>query len=195
MKIILAILVFILSGCSTTYPTVTEYRIDPSVKIEKHSGISKKYSIKVSPVFLNASLTSNTMRYRIGKYKEYSFSESVWVDYPNRVIANKLVAVLDASGLFNGVYSYKSSKSAELVLEVSLNEFIQSFNEAEDSSTVTLDISYNLIEKKNAKLIGSKNFRKTMKTERVDAQGGVEALNILLAQTLQETIDWLSEKL
>lgn len=195
MKIILTILVFLLSGCSTTYPSITDYRIDPNVKIDKQSSVSKKHSIKVSPIFSNTSLTSNTMRYRIGKYKEYSFSQSAWVDNPNRVIANKLVNVLDASGLFNGVYSYKSSKSAELVLEVSINEFIQSFNETEDSSTVTLDISYNLIERKSAKLIGAKNFTKTMKTDTVDAQGGVEALNILLAETLEETINWLSEKL
>ena len=194
MKIIWIVLVFLLSGCSVTQPTITDYRIDPSVDIKQTQENLKQRSIKIVPLFSNVSLATNTMHYRVGQYKEYSFTQSAWADTPTRAITNKIVNVLEKSGLFDGVYSYKSSKSTELVLEVSINEFIQSFDEAENNSFVTLDISYNLIEKKTTKLLGTKNFTKTMQTKTVDAQGGVEALNTLLAETLEETVVWLSEQ-
>lgn len=193
MKIVLTLFIFLLTGCSVTHPSITDYRIDPNVKIQQSKNVSQKRSIKVAPLFFNVSLSTNSMHYRVGQYKEYTFTQSAWVDNPSRAIANKLVNVLEKSGMFDGVYNYKSSKSAELVLEVSVNEFIQSFNEAENSSNVTLDISYNLIEKKTSKLIGSKNFTKTMQTKTVDAEGGVEALNILLSKTLEDTVVWLGE--
>ncbi|WP_428738014.1 ABC-type transport auxiliary lipoprotein family protein [Sulfurimonas sp.] len=194
MKIILTLIIFLLSGCSVTTPSTTDYRIDPKVTIDDKT-TSTKQSIKIAPLFTNVSLSTNSMRYRVGDYKEYTFTQSAWVDNPNRSIANHLVHALQNSGLFEGVYSYKSSKSADLLLEVSIDEFIQSFNEAEDSSSVTLSISYNLIEKKTSKLLGAKNFTKTMQTKTVDAQGGVEALNTLLSQTLEETTIWLGKSL
>ncbi|MDH4944963.1 ABC-type transport auxiliary lipoprotein family protein [Sulfurimonas sp. C5] len=193
MKTILIVLVFILSGCSVTTPTVTDYRIDPDVTISNKSTNSQKRSIKVMPIFVNTSLATNNMRYRIGEYKEYAFTQSAWSESPNRAIANKLVNILEASNLFHGVYGYKSSKKGDLVLEFSLNEFIQSFNELQNSSSVTLNISYNLIERKTRKLIASKIITKTMQTDSLDAQGGVKALNSILAQTLEETVDWLGE--
>ncbi|WP_304546080.1 ABC-type transport auxiliary lipoprotein family protein [Sulfurimonas microaerophilic] len=193
MKIVLlAIAVFLFSGCSVTYPSVTDYRIDPQVELPVKQNRCKKHSIKVSPIFSNVSLSSTAMRYSVGRYKEYSFTQSAWSDSPSRMIANKLVNVLDDSALFDGVYGYKSSKSGDLVLEMSINEFIQSFNEAGDRSDAKIDISFNLIEKKSGKLIASKNFFKVMKTKTADAEGGVEALNILLGEVLEDTVVWLS---
>lgn len=193
MKIVfLAIAVFLFSGCSVTHPVITDYRIDPNVNFSVTPSGCKKRSIKVSPVFSNVSLSSTTMRYSVRRYKEYSYTESAWADTPNRVIANKLVNVLDNSGLFDGVYGYKSSKHGDLVLEMSINEFIQSFSEAEDSSDAKIDISFNLIERKSGKLISSKRFTKEIKTKTLDAQGGVEALNILLGEVLEDTVVWLS---
>ncbi|QOP41741.1 ABC-type transport auxiliary lipoprotein family protein [Sulfurimonas marina] len=190
--VLLAITVFLLSGCSVTYPSMTDYRIDPEVELPVDQNRCKKHSIKISPVFSNVSLSSTTMRYSVGRYKEYSYTQSAWADTPNRVIANKLVNVLDEAGLFDGVYGYKSSKKGDLVLEMSINEFIQSFNAAEDSSEAKIDISFNLVERKSGKLIASKSFYKVMKTKTADAEGGVEALNILLGKVLEDTVVWLS---
>ncbi|MFT7860365.1 MAG: ABC-type transport auxiliary lipoprotein family protein [Sulfurimonas sp.] len=193
MKIVfLALAIFLLSGCSITHPAMTDYRIDPNVKPPVTTGGCKKHSIKVSPVFANSSLNSTAMRYSVGRYKEYTFTESAWADTPSRLITNKLVNVLNGSGMFEGVYGYKSSNSGDLILEMRINEFIQSFNESENSSDAKIDISFNLIERKSGKLLASKNFVKVMQTKTADAKGGVEALNILLGEVLEDTVLWLS---
>ena len=193
MRKVFVLFIILLSGCSVSAPLITDYRINPNVNIKRTPEISQKQSIKILPIFSNSSLSTNAMHYRVGKYKEYTFTQSAWRESPSKAITNKLVNILEKSELFQGVYGYKSSKNPELILEVSINEFIQSFNEAENQSFVTVDISFNLIEQKRSKFIASKNFTKTMQTKTLDAQGGVEALNELLSQVLEETIVWLEK--
>lgn len=182
-----------IGGCSITTPSVTDYRIDPALTITNNSESAQMRSIKVVPIFVNSSLANTKMRYRVGEYKEYTFTKAAWSQNPNRAITNRLVSALESSGLFHGVYGYKSSKKGDLILEFTLNEFIQSFNESQDSSSVSLSISYNLIERNTEKLIATKKIVKSMKSSSLDAQGGVKALNSILAQTLEETISWLGE--
>lgn len=193
MKSFLIVFVFLLGGCSVTAPNVTDYRIDPKVSITTNVQKTKSYSLKVVPVFSSATLTTNMMHYRVGNYKEYTFTESAWSDTPNRAIVNKLVDVLDASGLFEGVYSYKSSKRTDMMLEVRLDDFIQFFNETQNVSEVKVSIAFKLLRKKDGKLVSSKKFIKTMQTKTLDAEGGVEALNTLFAQILEETVQWLGK--
>lgn len=188
-----AFLLFV-SGCSVTTPSVTEYRIDPKVEITGKQGSCAKRSIEITPLFVNNSLNNTTMRYGIGAYQEYAFTQSAWADAPSKMIANKLANVLENSGLFHGVYSYKSAHQGDLVLELSVNTFIQSFDEKQEHSQAKLDISMNLFDKKSAQLIAAKKFTKVIQTKTLDASGGVGALNLALGETLLESVDWLAKR-
>lgn len=195
MRTLLLILAVLLSGCSVTTPSITHYRIDPNLQITPSQVPMQKYSIKVTPTFSNSSLSNNAMHYRVAEYKEYTYSQASWVESPNRAVANRLTQALAESKLFNGVYGYKSINKGDLVLEVDLQEFIQSFDEENKVSSVKAAIGFHLIERKSGKLIASKTFVKTLQSKTLDAKGGVAGLNIALGEIMEETVVWLGEKI
>ncbi len=192
MRSLYFIIVLFLTGCSTAQPPIAEYRIAPKADIGVHQTFCKKHSIKLAPLFVNSSLLSNHMRYRVGEYKEYNYTQSAWREAPSKEIANQLVNILNESALFDGVYAQSSSRNGDLLLEISVNDFIQVFNEEENRSHVKLDISLNLIENKSGELISFKSFSRMEETKSLDAKGGVEALNKLLGETYEDIVMWLS---
>lgn len=195
MKILFyGFVLLLVSGCSVTTPSVTEYRLDPQLNIQVKETRCSQKSIEITPLFVNNSLNNTTMRYKVGEYKEYLYTQSAWADAPSKMIANKLANVLQNSSLFKGVFSYRSPHKGDLVLELSVNEFMQSFDEKQEHSEVKLDISMNLFDKKTTELIATKSFVKVMQTETLDAQGGVDALNSVLGDTLNESVMWLEKR-
>ena len=195
MRTLLLILAILLSGCSVTTPSMTHYRIDPNMQIKPSQVPMQKYSVKVIPIFSNSSLSNNAMHYRVGEYKEYTYTQASWVESPNRAVANRLTQALADSKLFNGVYSYKSINKGDLVLEVDLGEFIQSFDEQNKTSSVKAAMHLHLIERDSGKLIASKNFVKTLQSKTLDAKGGVAGLNMVLGEMMEETVAWLGENI
>jgi ABC-type uncharacterized transport system auxiliary subunit len=195
MKIFLISLVgLFFVACSTTYPAITEYRISvPKQKVKSPESSCKRDTLKVSQVFVTSSLMSKEMKYVVGEYKEYSYNESEWAEQPNKALSDAIVKVLEDSGLFAHVSSYKSFSSSNYTLETNVAAFTQHFSSDEKSSFVKIDMTFSLIDNSSAMVIASKHIVKEKKVMKADAQSGVTALNELLFTTLQEMTQWIAK--
>lgn len=193
MKLLLIVLAFLLSACSTTYPAITGYRLDTnSTNVSVQSNCKEK-SLKVSQTFLKSSLMSKQMKYVVGQYKEYAFNNSEWSQNPNQAITQEIVKELTSADIFLSVESYKSFSRADYTLESSVSDFTQHFSSDERTSFVKVDILFSLIDNKTMQVIATKHFIKELKTDAPTAASGVKALNILLSECLREMKLWLAK--
>lgn len=190
---IIVIFILIFSACSVTVPHIAEYRITSDIKIVPSKAKEcKTKSLKVMQSFSSSALMSKEMRYRQSSYKEFSFTESKWAQSPNRAINSEIINSLRASELFESVSSYKSRGRSDLVLESSIESFVQTFDANSSESFVNVVIYMTLIESKSSKIISSKRMSKTLKVRQLNAEGGVSALSHALESTLLETREWLN---
>jgi len=186
-------LALFISACSVSVPPVTEY----GLKIDtKQTKILKKKclkSLKVQQGFAPDDLTTTKMYYAQEKYKLYTYSQSAWVEAPNRSISDALVEKIRNYGVFSSVSSYRSRAASDLILEINIDDFKQYFNANETKSFAKLSITLNLLDRKKSQIIASKTIVKELKVKTLDAQGGVRALNTLLNQFLDESVVWLEK--
>lgn len=185
-------MIVILSGCTTTLPHATEYRIEPKIQtVELQAAQCQKKSLKVGQVFSANALLSSKMHYTQDGYKEAMYSESAWAQNPNKAISAQLFSSIRASHLFSSVSSFKSRAHTELYLETTVEKFIQNFSKDHKKSYVEVVFSLNLIDTKSSKSLGTTLISKKLDVETMDANGGVIALNAALSDVLLETNIWL----
>ena len=195
MKTLLSAFVLLfVTACSTTYPAVTQYRIETQdLQNSSQTSLCKKSSLKVSQAFVRSSLMSKKMKYVVGEYQEGAFNQSEWAEDPNKAISDAIVKSLRDAKIFQTVTSYKSVSNAQYTLESSVAEFTQYFSKDEKSSFAKLDITFTLLDSATGTVLSSKRIRKQMPTKSVDAQGGVAALNVLLQESLREMQNWIAK--
>ncbi|MEA2092287.1 MAG: hypothetical protein U9O83_07985, partial [Campylobacterota bacterium] len=97
---------FLLSGCSTIKPPVTEYKIALKTPLSNSSskGCQDK-SLKVSQAFSSSSLMSLQMNYVQGESKIYAYSQAQWNNSPNQEVSSQIVKTLRESKLFKNTQS------------------------------------------------------------------------------------------
>lgn len=196
MKIYLALLGFILlmSGCSAIQPSTTEYRINAQHKTKKVKPTScKNRSLKVAEAFSSSSLMSYNMDYAIGDYKQFTYSQSQWSLSPNHAISFEIVNLLRDMNLFKTVQISKSRTRDDMILETSIDDFMQYYSEDKNSSFANVKISLTLIDTKTYKAVSSKSFLAKVDSKSLDAFGGVRALNLALKDVLNQSSLWLEE--
>lgn len=193
MKLTLIIIaVVLLSGCSTTKPPITEYRITPDSLVTKR-GISgcRDKSLKIAQAFSSSSLMSLKMDYAQEKNKIYSYSQAQWNESPNHSVTMKMLNNIRASEIFKSVQTSKSRSSYDLILETNIEDFMQYYNEDLTESSANVVVSLTLINGRTNSALATKTFSSKVKTSTPDAFGGVEALNLALTDILAQNIEWL----
>ena len=192
MKSLLLVVILIFTGCSVTSAPVTEYRIDPQVKFEvSDAHTCKDKSLKITQVFSSTSLMSKKMKYAEDDLKENSFSQSEWAISPTKAITKELVKSIRASQLFSTVTSFKSRSRSDIILETSVEDFMQYFNTKSKKSYVSVVVSMTLVDSKSSKTLETKTFEKKVDVSSFDAYGGVKALNTAFEILLIENNKWL----
>lgn len=195
MKTLLsAFLLLLMTACSTTYPAVTQYRIAPQESVQTlHKSSCKQHSVKVAQAFVRSSLMSKKMKYVVGEYQEGAFNQSEWAEDPNRAITDAIVKSLQSSSIFESVASYRSFSASDYTLESNVAEFTQHFSLDEKSSYVKIDITFRLVNNQTMQVVAVKHIVKELAAKKADAPSGVEALNVLLTQSLREMQEWIAK--
>ena len=189
--IFLVIFVLIVSGCSTTQPPVTEYRIKATIKDNKTNidGCLDK-SIKVAQAFSSSSLMSQDMNYGLGESKQFVYSQSQWADVPNRALTSEIVKLLREIKLFKNVQIAKSRSRSSLILETYIEDFKQYFNDDSSNSYANVVISLTILDSATNKVVASKTFQSRVDVKSLDASGGVQGLNDSLSTVLNKSAVW-----
>jgi len=194
MKYILAFIsIFFMLACTTTKPIITEYKLDVNIdKIDSSSLGCKAKTLKVSKAFSEPALMSLKMDYVQGRNKVFTYSKSQWVSSPAQAISKQIFFSVRDSELFKHVSIDVSRSSSEYMMEIIVEDFIQYYDEKINTSYANAKININIIDLKDSSVIASKKFSSKVNTKTLDAEGGVEALNMALSNIVKQNVVWLS---
>ena len=192
--IFIIIAIFILGGCTTKVPSVTEFRITTQHIESSFARTScQDNSLRVVQAFSSNTLMSKSMSYALGEYKQDTYTQSEWAESPNKAITAQIIKSAQVTKLFRSVQSSKSRSKSGMVLEANIEEFLQHFSQDEASSFANAVITFTLIDAKSATIVDSKTFNSKVEVKSLNAQGGVIALNKALENILRDMSQWLGE--
>jgi len=193
MKLFLiTIVLFLVSGCSTIKPSVTEYRvITKSINSNTAAKECRDKSLKVAQAFSSPSLMSLKMDYVEGESRVFSYSQAQWQESPNNSVTSQILKNIRDANIFKSVQISKSRSKNSLILETSIGEFMQFYSEDMNESYVKIVLSLTLVNSKTATVVSTKTFSSKVKSKTLDAKGGVEALNTALSEIISQNIEWL----
>lgn len=187
-------LMIFMSGCvTTTVPAKSEYRIKTNeVHIKSNAVGCNDKSLKVAQAFSSSALVSNNMSYALGDSKQFIYSESLWAQSPNSVITSKFLELIRAMDLFKSVQISKSRSRNDVILEVSIEDFMQYFNADSSKSHANVSINLTLIDIRSNRVFATKTFHSEVDILSLNAEGGVKGLSKGLTNILNNTNTWLS---
>ncbi|MCW9025933.1 MAG: hypothetical protein OQJ77_01340, partial [Thiovulaceae bacterium] len=144
-NILLGLALVLFSACSTSVPIVTKYKISSNINMSEYNKSScKSKNVKVSSAFTTSSLMSKDMSYVQGDTKVYEYSESAWLNNPNRSVSRELVKMLREINIYKSVQESKSRSKSDIVIESSLEEFMQYYTDDLQESYVIVQISFTI---------------------------------------------------
>lgn len=194
MKIVLiALSMFLMSGCIAVKPTITEYKINTaSIKrVPIVTNECKDKALRISQAFSQSSLMSHKMSYTEFQNRVYSYTQSQWQETPNNFLTRELLKNMRDSNLFKTVLSSKSRSKSDLILESSIDEFMQYYSDDAKKLHVDVAITLTLIDAKDATVKSTQTFTSKLDAKTADAAGGVEAINRALEEIFSKNIEWI----
>ena len=194
MKIVLiALSMFLMSGCIAVKPTITEYKINTeSIKrVPIIANECKDKTLRISQAFSQSSLMSHKMCYTEFQNRVYSYTQSQWQETPNNFLTQELLKNMRDSNLFKTVLSSKSRSKSDLILESSIDEFMQYYSDDAKKLHVDVAITLTLIDAKDATVKSTQTFTSKLDAKTADAAGGVEAINRALEEIFSKNIEWI----
>ena len=192
--IVLVFLGLVFAGCTIKELPITEYKIDIDIPIKKSiSKECKTKSLKISQGFSNTKLKTLNMNYAQGKNKIYTYTQSIWAEAPNEAITSEVLKMLRDKQIFKTVQSSKSRLKSDLILEITIERFMQSFDEDLKNSYADIFLNFTIIDANTNKVVSSKSFKAKEISNTLDAIGGVKALNQALSRVLSDSMDWFEE--
>lgn len=192
--ITLIVIAIVFFGCTNTIPPKVEYRINSQVKLQplSQNGCKNK-SLKIAQAFSSSTLLSREMSYGLGDSKQYVYSEALWSKNPSRAVSSEFLSLVRDSNLFKNVQISKSRSRSDLVLEVSIEDFMQYFSDDFSRSYANAVISVTLIEARTNLVFASETFIQKIEIEELSSNGGVIGLNKALKNILVKSNFWLAK--
>lgn len=192
MKIFLITLIAIVfSACVSKQPAMNEYRVNTNLDAGSLNANScSKKSLKVAQAFSPSLLKSFKMYYTLGDTKQYAYSQSQWSTSPNKAVTTELMSLLNDTKLFKNVLVAASRGKSDLILETTIEEYMQHFNDESTKSYASVKITLTLIDSKSNIALDTKRFNSHVDAKLLNAQGGVTALNEALSNVLKESTVW-----
>lgn len=186
--------ILIFTGCTTSIPQATQYKIVTKVKkMDYSSSGCQDKSLRVREVFTSDSLVSEHMKYIKDTDKELSFTQSKWSVSPSKIITAELLKSVRESKIFASVHNARTRIYTNLTLETDVEEFIQHFIDGDKNSYSKVVMTFTLVDNRTKKILGTKRVISTVKSKTLDAAGGVKALNKAFGEVLEKNNLWLDE--
>lgn len=190
----IVVIAVIFNSCSVVVPSTTEYKINALNSIDKDINTNNTFdkTLKVQQAFGSNDLMSLHMKYSQGNNKEFRYSQSRWVTPPNKAITMEFVSLLRETELFKSVQLSKSVSKSDLILEITIEDFMQYYDNNLKSSFANVSITLTLV-KADHSVLDTKTFKSKVKVKTLDADGGVVALNQALKDIMLESVKWMGD--
>ncbi len=183
-----------ISGCAVKrVPPTQSYIIDPHTpKIEKTIQKPKFHTIKVTIANIGRLSQTHNIYYRNKNFILQPYAYGKWYDSLGNMIKSKLIEAIQKTNIASNVVGSSANIKSEMILEISILDFVQDFSKGEPSS-VHISWLVTLIRTKDDQVVKSKHFETTVKTPAENSKGGVIAFNqgtnILVKQILKWLLD------
>lgn len=184
---------FIVTGCSTAAPQISEYTLTTGKAQSQYS--TSKISSKIlqyQRIKAPASLSSKSILYVKNDQEVGSYLYSAWIDSPISMMERSTLGALQESHLFANVIPIYSQTKGDYLLESDLNALYHHILDS-TSSEGTIDITYRLIDLSTRQCIETKRFIVTHPSKTQDAKGGVKALKISMEILNTQIVQWLNQ--
>ncbi len=193
-----AICVLALSGCmqSTKARFVQHYTLNaPAPREPQQPALAGNRILQLARIEVPEWLDGTAMYYRLdyradGKLAAYADSD--WIAPPAALLEPLLEREIVAGGDWVAVIGPGSLASADVSLQIWLDDFAQVFSQPQQSSGV-LDATATLISNRDEHVIAQRHFHVEIHASTSNAQGGVKALNQASAQFSAELQRWLQQ--
>lgn len=180
-------------SCSSVNPPVIEYKIQTPTTEALDAKSCKSKSLKVSKAFSLAKYMSLDMKYTQGDIKEYSYSKSRWASSVNRTVSEEIFKHVRGLEVFLSVQNSKSRTKSDWVLETNIEEFMQHYDANSKKSSAEIAINFTILDSHTSQVIDSKLFRAKSDAKSLNAEGGVEALNLAFKDILAQSSNWFGD--
>ena len=193
--IVMTVFVFFSFGCSLkSTPPITEFTLTGKEKgFDVNATKCSLKTLKVLEPFGSNKYTINDLYYVVLPYEENSYTQSSWIEPVSTMLYNEILKALRESRLFRSVANYSSVTKGKYILEIEISDFKQYFTHDKKYSYGIADITFTLVDSENYLPIAQHEIYKKIKTDSLDARGGVKALNRAQQESIEDMITWLDE--
>ena len=187
-------LIILITGCTSTInPVVNEYTIYPSNQVKSLSSPASIKTLALASTKTIPSLASKNLTYLHPNGESGNYLYTRWSDSPSVLIERSLIHRLQEKAIFPTLLSSTSTAQADLLLESDLHAFYHIFK-SEQKSQGVIDITYRIIDIKTKTPIASKRFFIIKDAPSEDAAGGIIALSAATQELVQQSTQWIQEK-
>lgn len=192
----LSLLVFLVfSACSLApSPQInpTTYILKANDKVVLSQAPKATKSIRIAPIQSVLYLRTNEICY-IKDNELNSYSKHLWKSSPVNSLSVLLSSKFEKNKLFKVVLNANSQIQADLLLELRFDSFEQVFDT--DKNVIHLELSANLIDNKDKKILGFKHFRYQIPVAKVEPSSAVESFDEALNTLGDDMVLWINELL
>ena len=185
------------AGCSlqTTIPAKTQYKLQVTSQTQEYNATACKDDVLgLRNVVSYDPIMDRSIYYQVGALNIATYSESNWESAPFKTVGLSLISSVRDSKIFKDAFLSSSFVKPDIILEYSVGEFMQHFNEDMKSSYATVNIHFALLDRKDSKLLYSTTIEKKVPSSSLDALGGVKALQSALNDVMMQTNQWLNAR-
>lgn len=125
---------------------------------------------------------------RAAQQRQY-YQFASWTDRPSARIVQLLGERIETRGVFESVSRLGSGSGGGLILNVGVNEFVHDIR----SSTVRIEVTAELIERRGRDLVERKRFTASAPVAEESAPAAVTAWSRALTSLLDELVPWLEK--
>ena len=181
-----------ISGCAVKrVPPTQSYIIDPHTpKIEKTTKKPKFSTIKVTIANIGRLSQTHNIYYRNKNFILQPYAYGKWYDSLGNMIKAKLIEAIQKTNIASNVVGSSANIKSEMILEISILDFVQDFSNGEPSS-VHISWLATLIRTKDDQVVKSKHFETTVKATAENSKGGVVAFNQGTNILVKQILEWL----
>lgn len=195
MKKLFLLVFLIFSACSLApspqiNPTTYVLKANDKIVLSKPNAATK--SIRIAPIQSVLYLRTNEICY-IKDNELNSYSKHLWKSSPVSSLSVLLSSKFEKNKLFKVVLNANSQIQADLLLELRFDSFEQVFDG--QKSAIHLELSANLIDNKDKKVLGFKHFHYEVPVAKVEPSSAVISFDEALNALGDDMVLWINELL
>ncbi|MHC3995191.1 ABC-type transport auxiliary lipoprotein family protein [Thiomicrolovo sp. ZZH C-3] len=197
MKWVIGILIAVLiGGCSVTReaPPVQSYRLDGGamITVAGAEGCHERV-IRIALIEAPQWLEGTAIHYAGTDHRFYRYTRARWEQSPVQQIQQMIEKSVIESALFDGVVPYKSLAKNDWLLEVRIEQMLQTIGETGAGETELMLYAV-LVDQYSRRILAQKSFTYRQQSSAADVRSAVKGWNEGVSAFKTALIAWLAQQ-